>query len=416
MSGIRSLNDCLPMWLVSCAILCLATFASAQQQTVVVLLDSAHQVPPNTSSGTGTAVVQYDATTNFVSVTGTYTGLVSDQTAVHLHGPAGLGTNGGVLIGLTGTGGTSGTFSGSGTLSPANMAALLGDNTYINIHTVSFGGGEIRGQLQPSQSTHLDWNRRLVRQGNNRFALQVLVGSANGRGLDLGTRVTLTLAGQPPVVIDYPFHSAISGGATCNDSSCSPDDCPSGSLCCGDGTLGGTCCYCCTSFPPNDFGSNWLSVTLTPLPGAVAEQFANDDSLARTGPAATTSFGAGCAGASGPLLVSSLNLPAIGSAWHGRMQHMPANGAGFFVLGWGVAHAGIPLDTIGATGCRQYVLADVSLFALADGSGNAGYTLDIPNSTSFFAVELGIQGAALDPAANSIGVATSNGLLLTIGT
>jgi hypothetical protein len=42
-------------------------------------------------------------------------------------------------------------FSGSGTLSAANMAGLLAGQTYLNVHTAANPGGEIRGQVpEPS--------------------------------------------------------------------------------------------------------------------------------------------------------------------------------------------------------------------------------------------------------------------------
>ena len=74
---------------------------------------------------------------------------------MHIHGPAGPGTNVGVLVSLvpyhfpapnpTNGGVIFGTFHW-----PTNQtSALLAGHTYLNIHTVRFPGGEIRGQLIP---------------------------------------------------------------------------------------------------------------------------------------------------------------------------------------------------------------------------------------------------------------------------
>ena len=55
--------------------------------------------------------------------------------------------NAGIIVALTQSGGTSGTVSGSGTLTPAEITGMLNGQTYINVHTVSHPGGETRGQI-----------------------------------------------------------------------------------------------------------------------------------------------------------------------------------------------------------------------------------------------------------------------------
>jgi hypothetical protein len=49
--------------------------------------------------------------------------------------------NAGIIVGLIETGGTSGTVSGGGILTPAEVTGMLGGLTYVNVHTRSFGGG-----------------------------------------------------------------------------------------------------------------------------------------------------------------------------------------------------------------------------------------------------------------------------------
>ncbi len=100
-------------------------------------------------SPTGSATVVVDSSSGEVEITGSYSGMTSDVNNSHLHGLAPFGTPVGVIFGLSNTGGTSGTFSGSGTLSATNLAGLLDGLTYINIHTVNNGPGEIRGQVIP---------------------------------------------------------------------------------------------------------------------------------------------------------------------------------------------------------------------------------------------------------------------------
>ena len=120
-------------------------------------LDAMQAVPSpvlNGDSPSGSATVVVDTSTGEVEITGSYTGTTSDVTAAHLHGLAPPGEAVGVIFGLTATGGTSGTLSGSGTLDAMQLTGLLAGETYVNVHTVNNGPGEIRGQVpEPSTMT-----------------------------------------------------------------------------------------------------------------------------------------------------------------------------------------------------------------------------------------------------------------------
>ncbi len=50
-------------------------------------LKGASEVPPTTSTGTGTATVTYDASTKTVTWQGSFSGLSGPATAAHIHGP-----------------------------------------------------------------------------------------------------------------------------------------------------------------------------------------------------------------------------------------------------------------------------------------------------------------------------------------
>lgn len=115
-----------------------------------VVLNGASEVPANGSAGTGTAAVTLDDVTGAVSVTGSYSGLGSNANAAHIHGPAPAGMNAGIILALTQTGGTSGTFSGSGTLTAGQITSMINGLTYLNVHTNSIPNGEIRGQIVAS--------------------------------------------------------------------------------------------------------------------------------------------------------------------------------------------------------------------------------------------------------------------------
>jgi hypothetical protein len=84
----------------------------------------------------------------------TYRGMTSAITAAHIHGPSASTNTAGILFDLTnyhrGTYSTQGVFSGSVTLTPAQIGALSSGDLYMNLHTAMNPGGEIRGQLAVS--------------------------------------------------------------------------------------------------------------------------------------------------------------------------------------------------------------------------------------------------------------------------
>lgn len=108
-------------------------------------LDSKSQVPPNTSTATGTAEIDYDPASKKLDWKVTYTGLSGPATAAHFHGPAEAGKNAGVAVAIPNAG--TSPVSGSATLTDAQAADLVAGKYYINIHTAANPGGEIRGQV-----------------------------------------------------------------------------------------------------------------------------------------------------------------------------------------------------------------------------------------------------------------------------
>lgn len=113
-------------------------------------LSGDNEVPPVTTSASGTAVMTYTAATGQLDYT-----LDSDvvsATMAHIH--TGLpGVNGGVihwLYDVNGTNGPPGPFpvSGSVTLTPNELSMLLSGALYVNVHSPTYPGGEVRDQLQ----------------------------------------------------------------------------------------------------------------------------------------------------------------------------------------------------------------------------------------------------------------------------
>jgi hypothetical protein len=121
-------------------------FASpASAEKLKAMLDGKSEVPANTSSGTGTADLDYDAATKKLSWKLTYSGLSGPATAAHFHGPAEAGKNAGVAVAIPNA--TSSPVEGSATLTDAQAADLLAGKLYVNVHTAANPGGEIRGQV-----------------------------------------------------------------------------------------------------------------------------------------------------------------------------------------------------------------------------------------------------------------------------
>ena len=108
-------------------------------------LDAKSEVPPNASSATGTADIDYDPASKKLSWKLTYSGLSGPAMAAHFHGPAEPGKNAGVAVAIPNAG--TSPAEGSATLTDAQAADLEAGRYYVNVHTAANPGGEIRGQV-----------------------------------------------------------------------------------------------------------------------------------------------------------------------------------------------------------------------------------------------------------------------------
>ncbi len=108
-------------------------------------LNGKSEVPPNASTGTGTADIDYDPASKKISWKLTYSGLTGPAKAAHFHGPAEPGKNAGVVLAIPGA--TKSPAEGSATLTDAQAAELEAGKLYVNVHTEANPGGEIRGQV-----------------------------------------------------------------------------------------------------------------------------------------------------------------------------------------------------------------------------------------------------------------------------
>jgi CHRD domain len=162
---------------------CLLVPAShAQNLPFIAKLVSSNEVPPSGSAGTGAAVVVINTVANTMSVGANFSGLGSGTTAAHIHCCLSFPfqPNNNVMVATTTPtfpgfplGVTAGNyamtfnllnpasynpdfitsaFNPSRTVAGANAALVSGiaaGETYFNIHTTNFPGGEIRGFLTP---------------------------------------------------------------------------------------------------------------------------------------------------------------------------------------------------------------------------------------------------------------------------
>ena len=126
------------------SLIAMTSVASADKMTMKVTLNSAAEVPPNSSTATGTADVTFDTASRQLTWKVTYSGLTGPATMAHFHGPAEPGKNAPVVVPIPNP--ASGA-DGSATLTEAQAEALIAGKYYINIHTAANKGGEIRGQV-----------------------------------------------------------------------------------------------------------------------------------------------------------------------------------------------------------------------------------------------------------------------------
>jgi hypothetical protein len=128
-------------------------------------LSPLNEVPPVTNSvGSGAEVfdgISFDTDTALLSVAvgygsaAGYTNLTGPATVMHIHGPAGPGTNAGVVVDLgpfsflAANPTNGGIIFGTVPIPTNEVANLLAGLHYLNIHTATNPAGELRAQLVP---------------------------------------------------------------------------------------------------------------------------------------------------------------------------------------------------------------------------------------------------------------------------
>jgi hypothetical protein len=160
-----------------------ASVAHASPVTFSAVLNGANEFPANASPGTGLATVDFDLATHMMRVRIDFSGLVAGNTAAHIHcctavsnaGTAAVATTTPTFTGFPG-GVTAGsydhtfdmslassynaafiaTYGGStGGAEAALYAGMAAGESYVNIHSIVYPTGEIRGFLQVPEPSSL---------------------------------------------------------------------------------------------------------------------------------------------------------------------------------------------------------------------------------------------------------------------
>jgi hypothetical protein len=117
------------------------------EQLYIGRMTGAQEVPPVTTTSTGSTAVILGADRDRLTYDGAVTGFT--PTMAHLHEGA-MGATGGVVVTFDVTGMA---FRGTAMPSAAVITALTAGNLYANAHSAANPGGEVRGQMRRAPAT-----------------------------------------------------------------------------------------------------------------------------------------------------------------------------------------------------------------------------------------------------------------------
>ncbi len=122
---------------------------ASAQWTFQATLSGLGENPVNASPGTGFGTVVLNAAQTQITVNESWSGLTAPATASHIHGPGGIGTNAAILFPFSGVpAATAGSIpEQTFAITAQQVSYLFAGFLYMNVHTSTFPGGEIRGQL-----------------------------------------------------------------------------------------------------------------------------------------------------------------------------------------------------------------------------------------------------------------------------
>jgi hypothetical protein len=145
---------------VFAALLAVGT-ASAGTFVYGCVLSDKQETAPTGSPAFGGGQFLIDTNANTVTYRIAFFGLVAGETAAHIHGPADPGVNAGVLDGLA----LGNPKVGVWNYLEAQEGDILAGKTYVNIHSIAFPGGEVRGQIT-AMNASLDGGQEVPSNGS----------------------------------------------------------------------------------------------------------------------------------------------------------------------------------------------------------------------------------------------------------
>lgn len=140
--------------------------------------------------------------------------------------------------------------------------------------------------------------------------------------------------------------------------------------------------------------------------------------LEATCPAAATSFGAGCPGATGTARLNALDLPWIDSGFRLRATGLASNSLALVLCG--VVPTSVPLlslHPLGVPGCDLYTLGDVGTSLRVAVAGSLVHSIEIPDDPFLVGLTARVQVAVkeFDAAGAVTGVVSTNAIDFTLG-
>jgi hypothetical protein len=148
MRSVRILSSPLSGILVAVSLV-LAVFSSlATANEMKFMLSGDKEVPPVVTKASGKGIITVN---NDLTISGkvTTSGLTPSMAHIHQGKP---GSNGPVIIPLDKIGDNAWVVPNGTKLNEDEYRAFLAGELYVNVHTVEYHGGEIRGQLMPGNA------------------------------------------------------------------------------------------------------------------------------------------------------------------------------------------------------------------------------------------------------------------------
>jgi CHRD domain len=132
------------VWSSALAVIAACSSMTAMSETLT--LAGSNEVPPVTTSATGTAMVTIGADRS-VKATVTVSGITA--TASHIH-MAAAGANGPVIVPFAKSGDNAFSAAADAKLTEEQFVAYKAGKLYVNVHSAANPGGEVRAQLKGS--------------------------------------------------------------------------------------------------------------------------------------------------------------------------------------------------------------------------------------------------------------------------